>query len=57
MTLMLDDLMATVEQWSYDCKNRGDNPSEIRVQYHRASGEHILALIKDDTILDYMKWE
>ena len=57
MTLMLDDLMATVEQWSYDCKNRGDDPSTIRVQYHRSSGEHILALIKDDTILDYMKWE
>ena len=57
MTLMLDDLIATVEGWSYDCKNRGDNPSEIRVQYHRASGEHILALIKDDKIIDYMKWE
>ncbi len=54
--MMFDDLIANVEIMSYNLKEQGINPEDVEVVFTKSSGEHVLALLHDENVIDYMKW-
>ena len=50
------DFCSNIEIMSYNLTEQDINPEDVDVVYTKSSGEHIIALVKDDEIIDYMKW-
>ena len=54
--MMFDDLIGNIEIMAYNLKEQGIEPEDVEVVFTKSSGKHILALLKDESVIDYMRW-
>lgn len=54
--MMFDEFYGSLEIMAYNLSERNIPLDEAEVVYTKSSGENIIALVKDDEIIDYLKW-
>lgn len=57
MTIMFDEFLLKLSKLELDAKLKGFRSNELNVMFSKSSGEHILALLHHDNVIEYMKWE